>query len=639
MNNPFKLILIDDDPIFRLGLCTALESFPDLRVVAQADIGAAAMEIIGPGAGTENAIDLVVLEVDDGRSYPLMPATPPYPAQPPRTLGGQAGSDDGVVSFVDYPPQPPLGQEGQAGVRAASNQGLAHQSPPPLTKEGQGGVGLQLCQQLKTQYPTMPVFLLSSTREPALLAAARATGVEGYCPKGTSLSELVAAMRLVAAGQTYWPEVITQASAVRSQKAKPFISHVSSFIAAIGQPGLRQIDATLTSVTAQLQNSNLSKLDWLIVSGRRRELLAARWLVNQLLPPTDGFSQQSVVINYPSPVISHLPQTSDKGQMTKDKEPDFFEATLDKLQSGLQNLTGVPMEIDILREEKKRELLYIILRKLEDLLDELRFSQVQPSQLPQKRSRILQDLWQASTTDFFGKYYTLQQGNREFEVISVLLQDVEIVREAILDKIAQFVDFFSHLLFHTPLVIDNTSYSFGTPEARERGEYLLENILIKIANSVVQPLLNHFADVEVIKQTFYDRRLLSSREIARFRNNLSWKYRLERYIIEPTAIFESRYSLFVLSGTGIKQISIYAPRNAELEQLTGIQLAVTLVLETRDAIAPRLRSTIAFVGRGVVYLLTQVIGRGIGLIGRGIIQGIGNSLQDTRFGKNNEREK
>ncbi|MEG4329441.1 DUF3685 domain-containing protein, partial [Microcoleus sp. herbarium5] len=37
---------------------------------------------------------------------------------------------------------------------------------------------------------------------------------------------------------------------------------------------------------------------------------------------------------------------------------------------------------------------------------------------------------------------------------------------------------------------------------------------------------------------------------------------------------------------------------------------------------------------GVVYVLTQVIGRGIGLIGRGIIQGIGNSLQDSKFGKN-----
>jgi hypothetical protein len=56
-------------------------------------------------------------------------------------------------------------------------------------------------------------------------------------------------------------------------------------------------------------------------------------------------------------------------------------------------------------------------------------------------------------------------------------------------------------------------------------------------------------------------------------------------------------------------------------------------LEIRDAIAPRLRATVSFVGSGLVYILTQVIGRGIGLIARGIIQGIGSSWQDLRTDK------
>ena len=65
-------------------------------------------------------------------------------------------------------------------------------------------------------------------------------------------------------------------------------------------------------------------------------------------------------------------------------------------------------------------------------------------------------------------------------------------------------------------------------------------------------------------------------------------------------------------------------------------MTVTLLLETRDAIAPGIRATVSFIGSGIVYLLTQVIGRGIGLIGRGIIQGVGNSFQDIKFGKNNK---
>jgi hypothetical protein len=88
-----------------------------------------------------------------------------------------------------------------------------------------------------------------------------------------------------------------------------------------------------------------------------------------------------------------------------------------------------------------------------------------------------------------------------------------------------------------------------------------------------------------------------------------------------------------------KTTSIYAPRREELEQLQGLQLLVTLAYETRDALSPRLRATVAWVGRGVVYVLTQVVGKSIGLIVRGVIQGVGSTLQDTRFGKNGERGK
>jgi hypothetical protein len=48
-------------------------------------------------------------------------------------------------------------------------------------------------------------------------------------------------------------------------------------------------------------------------------------------------------------------------------------------------------------------------------------------------------------------------------------------------------------------------------------------------------------------------------------------------------------------------------------------------------VAPRVRSAISFMGNGVIYVLTEVIGRGIGLVGRGVIKGIGNVWQDGRF--------
>nr|WP_242027090.1 DUF3685 domain-containing protein [Leptolyngbya sp. FACHB-17] len=201
------------------------------------------------------------------------------------------------------------------------------------------------------------------------------------------------------------------------------------------------------------------------------------------------------------------------------------------------------------------------------------------------------------------------------------------VRSQILDQIPLTQAIFEHLLFESPLIVDQTLYEVGTLEARDRAIDLLENLMIQLANAVIQPLLNQFSNLESIKQNFYDRRRLSTREIERFRNDLSWRFRVERFFNEPKAMFESRYRLFIFSEYGIDRITIYSPRTEELETLSGVQLAVTLALETRDAISPRLRSTIAFLGSGIVYLLTEVIGRGIGLIGRGILKGIGKSVR------------
>ena len=582
------ILLIDDDPIFRLGLRTALEGFPDVQVIAEVDTGTEALFILGE---REDAVDLVVLEL---------------------------------------------------AIAPSNTNGLS---------------GLALCQQLKTEYPNLPVLLLTAESEPRLLMAAKASGVEGYCAKGCTSAALVQAIRQLMSGQPDW-QISEQLPAPISSVRPPSWHHrMRSY-------GLQQIENTLAKVTQELQNPNLSNLDWVFWSGRRRELLAARWMVNQLLP-TDvivverqrggvgeedaGNSAANLSASVGTVVrtrgrrdvansVANL-STSPRLSISASSSYSPIDATLAKLQSSLSNFTGVVLEIDILQAEKRQDLLYIVLQKFAEILEELRFSQITLEQLPQKRSLILRDLWQVSITDFFGKYYTLPVGNDEFEVVNVLLSDAGVVQDAILNKIPLVVELLGQQLFESPLVIDNVLYSASTPEATARAEFLLQNLIIQVANAVIQPLLNEFADVETIKQSFYNRSLISSREIARFRNNLSWRYRLSKLILEPQAIFESRYNLFVITDTGIKQTSIYAPRRQELEQLRGIPLVVTLAYETRDAIAPRLRATIGWVGRGVVYILTQVVGRSIGLVVRGVIQGVGSTLQDTRFGKNSDRGK
>ena len=482
------------------------------------------------------------------------------------------------------------------------------------------GSNLVFCRAVKARYPNLPILLLAAPRSPDLTVAFQ-LGIEGCCLRGGSILDLVASIRQVAAGRTSWtPEILQQVIIGTEIRPHNWFNGVGN---RLRLSSLQQIEITLTELNTNLDD-DLSVIDRLLLTGRKRELNTARWLVKRLLP-----TNSVILTPLLDPAPSQLTPSSPIDSSLNPQVQTLFDRIVAKLQSGLENLTNTPLEIDILRQEKKRELFYLILRQFEGLLDELRFSQVTIEQLAAKEPTILQDLWASVTTDFFGRYYMVSIEDRQIEIIPILLEDIAIVQTEIITKIPQSIELLNYLLFKTPLTIDNTICAVGTIAAEERACILLENLTIQIANAVMQPLLNRFGNLESMKSGFYDRRLLSSREIERFRNDLSWRYRIDRYIGEPQAIFESQYRLFIFTAYGIKRVAIYAPRPQELDRLGGIPLVVTLALETRDALSPRVKSATTFIGSSIVYLLTEIIGRGIGLIGRGIVKGVGNIWQES----------
>jgi DNA-binding NarL/FixJ family response regulator len=494
----------------------------------------------------------------------------------------------------------------------------------PLVGQSPERSYLTFCQQVKAIDPQLAILLLTSGRDRDLIAAFQ-SGIEGCWVKGSSILDLVNCIQQVATGESSWTPAILH------QLRLPSRTEGANWRERLRASGLAQIEATFAEIDAKLRQEGISALDRSILAGRKRELNTARWLVKRLLPPAIGepVLSPSSASPLPSPLTTEIVRSTPTQLAASPPRGSIFDRIAAKLQSNLENLTSTALEIDILRSDKKRELFYIILRQFEGLLDELRFSQVKIEQLPAKQFDILEDLWASVATDFFGRYHTLAIEHTQVEIVPTILRDAPIVNAEILAKIPQPIELLNYLLFQQPLTIDNLICKVGTPAAEERACMLLENLTIGVANAVMQPLLNNFADLESLKTNFYDRRLLSSREIERFRNDLSWRYRLDRYVGEPQAIFESKYRLFILTDYGIKRIDIYAPRPEELARLNGIPLAVTLALETRDALVPRVRSLTTFLGSGIVYLLTEIIGRGIGLIGRGVIKGVGNIWQET----------
>jgi hypothetical protein len=276
------------------------------------------------------------------------------------------------------------------------------------------------------------------------------------------------------------------------------------------------------------------------------------------------------------------------------------------------------------------------LQQVRRSLEKLCLLDLNAGQLSEQIPLVLGEIWRNSTIDFFGKYYQSLNQLTGQNLEDIISQEGEIIQEEILEKIPYTGELLAYLISNTSLLIDKVNYRPESPEARQRSEFILQNLILKIADGVMAVILNNFSESEAIKKLLYDRNLLSTREIARFRNELSWRYRREKYWEEPKDIFESKYRLLVFQNGNIKTLSIYGPRQQELEQLRGLRWLVTVAWETRDAIAPRLQAIARAIGNTLVYLLTQIIGRGIGLIGRGIIQGIGSTFQDVRYNRSQE---
>jgi DNA-binding NarL/FixJ family response regulator len=499
---------------------------------------------------------------------------------------------------------------------------------------------VKFCRTLKTRYPQVPVLAVAGQLDRLALDQIRQCGIEGYWPKGSNIDPLQRVLRVLMNGTIAWPTALPQSATI----SRPNTSQGHGSLSVnLRQNSLQAIQVRRECLGQWLEDNSLSWWQWVVLTGQMRELNTAQQLIEALFPAPSAptWIQSETELATPSPTLAVALgsiETIASGELAS---PEAFSTMksiiLDRLAAKLalplHNHTETPLEIDILQPNKKQELCLTVLKQFETLLDELRFSNISRSQLQQQRSQLLQDLWQGSTTEFLGKYRTIampQAPSGSVEVVKQVLQDVSIVDHALLSRVPMFTELVDHLLFHTPLVTDQQVYPVGSSESIFKSELLLNHLVVQVANAVMQPLINRFSTVDLLRRNFFDRRWLSTREIERFRNALSWKYRVQQWFMEPKDIFESQYRLLVLSDIGIQYRTIHALRDHELKALSGIPFVITLALEARDAVAPPLQATATILGRGFVYLLTQIIGRSIGLVGRGILQGVGYVRGEVR---------
>ncbi len=388
--------------------------------------------------------------------------------------------------------------------------------------------------------------------------------------------------------------------------------------------GLQQIGRDLQVIEALLDPPPEHFVMRLMLEGRCRELRSARNLLLWLWGPLHTGLAEAVPLRDQSNTL----------ELTlNDRQPSaVWNAIQQRLEgavsSGLGNSTGQLLAIEGLHPERRRDLLLALLQQLHEVLLRLRGDQL----VSTRDQKALSARWQSLQTEVrqqalrsvAGNYVRLPQGESLVAVADQLVHRSDLRQSD--DELPDPQTMLASLVLDQPVLVDGQLLPSDDPRALLQLETLISNWLVRTAELIGSELLGICGEWPELRRYLLQQDLISTRELERLRNQLNSQSRWQDWIERPIRLYESRRLLFSLKTGRIEPLLLTEPRDEELRRLRWWQQQVALIVEARDAIAPQVQALVKRLGDLMVVVLTQVVGRAIGLIGRGIAQGMGRSL-------------
>lgn len=393
--------------------------------------------------------------------------------------------------------------------------------------------------------------------------------------------------------------------------------------------GLQQIDAELRVCARLLDPPPGNWLACLLLEGRRRELLAARtlllwlwgplalaWPVQPLSSPSNALAVGGMS---PPELTLTLRQRNAEG---------IWQALRQRLQEAVaaepDNRSGQLLAFDGLQAERRRDLLVALLEQFDHLRHNLLEGEQSAESIRQRWAAVQPLLRQQALRQMAGPYVQLPREGTLRPVADTLLSQSDLSGEDPELPDPQFM--LAALLQARPLVVEGRLRAPDEPQAVLYLEMLLANWLVRSAEQISGQVLALSAEWPELRRYLLRDSLLPTRNLERLRNQLNAQERWLSWVERPIQLYESRRPLFCLREGEISRLDLTEPRDGELRRLGWPQQLVTLGLEVRDALAPQVQNLIRSLGDLLVVVLTRVVGRAIGLVGRGIAQGMGRSL-------------
>ncbi len=181
------------------------------------------------------------------------------------------------------------------------------------------------------------------------------------------------------------------------------------------------------------------------------------------------------------------------------------------------------------------------------------------------------------------------------------------------------------IIKNEPLYLDGKILPLYETESFKIYESIISNWVLRTSNIMASDIFNYCSGWPELRNLFINPKLQSTRSFERFRNNINNYDRWHSNFYMPVYLYESKREYIDIVDNNFIRYFKNENREKDIEKLTWLQKQITLLVEVRDAIYPQLEIAIKYLGNIFVTILTKVIGKAIGLIGKGILQGLGRT--------------
>jgi hypothetical protein len=483
---------------------------------------------------------------------------------------------------------------------------------------------------LRERWRPAPLLLLLAAGHGVAASSLLQLGVHGLLEAPGS-DELLEAIRTLRAGGRV---LQLQAPTLPGDAANPASSNQaaggagSGWATGLGQrlllDGLEQIDAASALCLRLLDPPPQAPLQRWILEGRVRELACARQLLLLIWGPVSlawGLPEQQT----PPPTSTTNPGRGTSLTLQQRNAAGIWQAVRLRLETaigpGLDNRSGQLLAIEGLSPQRCRDLLLALLDQLESLRSQLADEPGAANTLLQRWLELQPQLREQALRSMASPYVQLPRLGTLEPVATALVQTSDLAASD--PELPDAQAMLATLVLAQPLLVEGQLVAADELQALLHLERLVANWLMRTAELLAAEVLSCCGAWPELRRYLLRPELLSTRNLERLRNQLNAQQRWSEWFERPIAIYESRRQLLCVEAGRIATLHLVEPRDGELRRLGPLQQLVTLALESRDAVAPQLRQLIQGLGNLVVVLLTQVVGRAIGLIGRGILQGMG----------------